>query len=102
MLGAIASDVIGSVYEARNIKTPYFYPLFDPRCRPTDDTYLTVAVADSILHGDELVDKLKEYFRLYPRAGYGGTFTRWALSISRGPYHSYGNGSAMRVSPSGY
>jgi ADP-ribosylglycohydrolase len=104
MLGAIAGDIIGSVYEGarRNIKTPYFYPLFDPHCRPTDDTVLTVAVADSILYDENLVDKLKEYFNRYPRAGYGGNFTRWALSISRGPYGSYGNGSAMRVSPVGH
>jgi len=104
MLGAIAGDVIGSVYEGagRNVKTPYFYPLFDPRCRPTDDTFLTVAVADSILYSEDLIDKLKEYFWLYPRAGYGGNFARWAQSISRGPYRSYGNGSAMRVSPVGY
>ncbi|MBI1918672.1 MAG: ADP-ribosylglycohydrolase family protein [Planctomycetes bacterium] len=104
MLGAIAGDVIGSVYEGtrRNVKTPYFYPLFDPCCRPTDDTVLTVAVADSLLHGDDLTDKLKEYVRLYPRAGYGGNFLRWALSLSRAPYGSYGNGSAMRVSPVGH
>ncbi len=104
MLGAIVGDVIGSVYEGRplEVKTPHFYPLFDPHCRPTDDTYLTVAVADSILHDEDLVDKLKEYFHLYPRAGYGGDFTRWALSIRRSPYGSYGNGSAMRVSPVGH
>lgn len=101
MLGAIAGDVIGSVYEGtrRNVKTPYFQPLFHPACRPTDDSILTIAVADSLLHDSDLVDTLKKYFSLYPYVGYGGSFLRWAGSISRGPYHSYGNGSAMRVSP---
>src|SRR5262249_19338318 len=104
MLGAIAGDVIGSVYEGtrRNVKTPHFFPLFDPACRPTDDTILTIAVADSILSGADLIDTLKEYFFYYPNVGYGGSFLRWARSISRGPYHSYGNGSAMRVSPVGW
>src|SRR5579884_3133418 len=86
MLGAIAGDIIGSVYEGKkewqDIKTPHFYPLFDPHARFTDDTVLTIAVADSILHG--------------------GAFRRWATSASRKPYNSWGNGSAMRVSPVGF
>jgi ADP-ribosylglycohydrolase len=102
MLGAIAGDVIGSVYEASALKTPHFYPLFHPRCRPTDDTVLTVALADSILTGADYVDKLHEYFRLYPRAGYGATFYQWAATGCRRPYNSFGNGSAMRVSPVGF
>jgi ADP-ribosylglycohydrolase len=63
---------------------------------------LTVALADSILSGADYGDKLREYFRAYPRAGYGGNFYRWAVSGSRGAYNSFGNGSAMRVSPVGY
>src|SRR5437588_11719147 len=102
MLGAIAGDIIGSVYEARPIKTPFFYPLFDPEARFTDDTVLSVALADSILTGADYGDKLREYFRLYPGAGYGGSFFRWARSGSRRPYNSFGNGSAMRVSPIGH
>ncbi len=102
MLGAIAGDIIGSVYEAEALKTPHFYPLFHDEAYFTDDTVLTVALADSILHGADYVDKLKEYFRRYPHAGYGGTFYRWALSLSRKPYNSWGNGSAMRVSPVGH
>jgi ADP-ribosylglycohydrolase len=102
MLGAIAGDVIGSVWESAHIKTPHFYPLFSPQCRPTDDSVLTVALADSILSGADFTDKLKEYFRLYPHAGYGGTFYRWAQSLRRSPYNSWGNGSAMRVSPVGW
>src|SRR5207249_1488479 len=92
MLGAIAGDIIGSVYEGKKAwqrdKTPNFEPLFDPRARFTDDTILTVAVADSILHGRDLVDVLKEYARAYPGAGYGREFESWALSDSREPYGS--------------
>jgi ADP-ribosylglycohydrolase len=102
MLGAIAGDIIGSVYEALPIKTPFFYPLFDPSARFTDDTVLTVALADSILTGADYGDKLREYFRAYPGAGYGGNFFKWARSGSRRPYYSFGNGSAMRVSPIGH
>jgi ADP-ribosylglycohydrolase len=102
MLGAIAGDIIGSVYEAVPIKTPYFYPLFDERARFTDDTVLTVAVADAILLGSTYGSKLRAYFRFYPYAGYGGNFTRWAMSGRGSPYNSYGNGSAMRVSPVAY
>src|SRR5262245_19706695 len=102
MLGAIMGDVIGSVYEASPIKTPHFYPLIDPRCRFTDDTVLTVALADSILTGEAYGARMREYFRHSPRAGYGGKLREWAQPPSRGPYHSVGNGSAMRVSPIGH
>jgi ADP-ribosylglycohydrolase len=101
MIGAIAGDIIGSVYEADNIKTVDF-PLFGPGSRFTDDTVLTVAVADSILHGDEYTAKLKEYYWHYPHAGYGWYFHLWASSDSSEPYNSWGNGSAMRVSPVGF
>jgi len=101
MLGAIAGDIVGSVYEGWNIKTTEF-PLFSWNSRFTDDTVLTVAIADSILSGAGYSDKLKEYYHLYPRAGYGGSFHLWAQSKSTEPYNSWGNGSAMRVSPVGY
>jgi len=101
MLGAIAGDVIGSVYEFNNIKTTDF-PLFSRRSRFTDDTVLTVALADSILSGTPYIDKIVEYYNLYPDSGYGGRFKKWAASGNREPYNSYGNGSAMRVSPVGW
>ena len=85
----------------RNIKTTDF-PLFSPGCRFTDDTVLSVALADSILTGEDYVKKLKEYFHYYPNAGYGGFFIYWVLSHNLGPYNSWGNGSAMRVSPIGF
>jgi ADP-ribosylglycohydrolase len=101
MLGAIAGDIIGSIYENRPIKTTRF-PLFHPLCRFTDDTVLTVALSDSILHGMPFVELMKQYYRAYPRAGYGGTFHEWAQSARSDPYNSWGNGSAMRVSPVGF
>lgn len=106
MLGAIAGDIIGSVYEGRKSwameKHPDFKPLFDPHARFTDDTVLSIAVAEGILRGGDLVDLFKDYARSYPGAGYGGTFRRWAASDDREPYNSWGNGSAMRASPVGF
>jgi ADP-ribosylglycohydrolase len=104
MLGAIAGDVIGSVYERIEMKDPAFEPLFDPAARPTDDTVLTCAVAEWVLRGagDDLVDRLHDWFAQFPHAGYGGTFIKWAAHRLREPYYSWGNGSAMRVSPVGF
>ena len=93
MLGAIAGDIIGSVYESRPIKRTDF-PLFHPRCRFTDDMVLTVALADSLMHGAPFVGLLKRYYRVYPHAGYGGSFHQWAQSEDSRPYNSWGNGSA--------
>ena len=101
MLGAIAGDIIGSVHEGRGTKSTDF-PLFWPDCRFTDDTVLTVAVAECILRGRPYVDAFHEYFRAYPNAGYGFRFFEWASSGSREPYNSWGNGSAMRVAPIGH
>lgn len=101
MLGAIAGDVIGSVHEGTGTKTKDF-PLFVERSRFTDDTVLTVAVAERLLRGGQYVDLYHDYASAYPRAGYGGTFIRWAMYRNREPYNSWGNGSAMRVSPIGF
>ncbi len=102
MLGAIAGDMIGSVYEFNNRKTKDF-PLFSDRCFFTDDSVLTVAVADTILQQDQAYAKrFKEYYRRYPNAGYGARFRNWCVSSSLEPYNSWGNGSAMRVSPVGF
>lgn len=101
MLGAIAGDIIGSVYEWNNIKTTDF-PLFSPRSRFTDDTVLTVAVADAILNGKDYALTIREYGRRYPQAGYGGSFAQWLKGDDLLPYNSFGNGSAMRVSPVGF
>lgn len=101
MLGAIAGDVIGSVHEGARTKTKDF-PLFVGSSIFTDDTVLTVAVADCLLHGSSYIDALHKYYHAYPYAGYGGTFKRWAAFRERQPYFSWGNGSAMRVSPVAY
>ncbi|MFO7951850.1 MAG: ADP-ribosylglycohydrolase family protein [Bacillota bacterium] len=101
MIGAIAGDIIGSVYEHFSIKTAYF-ELFHQASRFTDDTVLTVAVADCIMHGKDYARILKEYTRRYPDAGYGENFFQWAFSEGEEPYYSFGNGSAMRVSPVGF
>ncbi len=101
MIGAIAGDIIGSVYERHPIKTKDF-PLFSPRCRFTDDTVLTVAVAKAVLEDRDYLNAVLETGRRHPNAGYGGSFIRWLHSASPEPYNSWGNGSAMRVSPVGF
>ncbi|MDT8442259.1 MAG: ADP-ribosylglycohydrolase family protein [Desulfuromonadales bacterium] len=98
MLGAIAGDVIGSPYEHAPIKTKDF-PLFSRYSTFTDDTVLSLAIADSLLHAIPYTTTLRDYFQRYPNAGYGGSFRRWARSPLPQAYGSYGNGSAMRVSP---
>lgn len=104
MLGAIVGDIVGSIYEHDNIKTKRF-PLFGEDCRYTDDTVMTIATADALLSGgkeDDFIDAYKKWGRMYPGAGYGAQFGRWTRSNDREPYHSWGNGSAMRVSPCGW
>ncbi|MBR6427068.1 MAG: ADP-ribosylglycohydrolase family protein [Clostridia bacterium] len=101
MLGAIVGDIVGSVYEWHNIKTKDF-PLFRDDCFFTDDTVMTIAVAEAIMNGgekDDFIDAMKKYGRMFPYAGYGGRFDGWIFSDDREPYGSFGNGSAMRVSP---
>jgi ADP-ribosylglycohydrolase len=101
MLGAVAGDVIGSVYEHHNVLSKKF-DLFSPDAFFTDDTVLTVALADTLLHGTPYLDNLILYYNRYPGAGFGGYFVRWVNSGDRRPYYSFGNGSAMRVSPVGF
>lgn len=98
MLGAVVGDIIGSVHEFECEKTMDF-PLFVEGSRFTDDTVLTVSVADCLLAGASYVDKLHEYTSAYPDRGYGLRFWRWVEHGSREPYNSWGNGAAMRVSP---
>jgi len=101
MLGAIIGDIVGSVYEWDNIKTKDF-PLFSLKCFFTDDTVMTLAVAEGAMNGgspEDFVAAMKKYGHLYPDAGYGGRFWNWIFSDSADPYNSWGNGSAMRVSP---
>jgi ADP-ribosylglycohydrolase len=101
MIGAIAGDIIGSVYEWHNIKTTDFQCI-DPKSYFTDDSVLTIALADSILSDTPYEILLKDYYRRYPHAGYGGMFHKWALTKESKPYNSFGNGAAMRISPVGF
>ena len=101
MLGAIAGDVIGSVFENNPVKSTSF-PLFSNYSHFTDDSVLTVAIAYSILNQVNYVASLKTFARNFPNAGYGLSFYRWMQSADSQPYNSWGNGSAMRVSPVGF
>ncbi len=106
MLGAIIGDIAGSIYEFNNIKSEDF-PLLEDKCFFTDDTVMTVAVAEALMNGkrDEektaacMVKAMKKYGKIFPNAGYGAKFSAWIVSQDPKPYNSYGNGSAMRVSP---
>jgi ADP-ribosylglycohydrolase len=101
MIGVIAGDVIGSVHEHACTKSTTF-PLFDPLCRFTDDTVLTIATAYAILTGTSYETAYRHFGRRYPNAGYGGTFFQWLQTEQPRPYNSWGNGSAMRVAPVGF
>ena len=101
LCGAIAGDIIGSVYEFAGHKKIDF-PLFRDISAFTDDTIMTVANADWLLTGDSLPAIMKNYGNHYPNAGWGGMFMRWLRENDSQPYHSFGNGSAMRVSPVGW
>ena len=101
MLGSIAGDIIGSVYEWDRIKTTEF-PLFQDKCDYTDDSVLTIATAYSILNNTSYAQAYKDFSRKYPGRGYGGRFQGWIMSETLEPYNSWGNGSAMRVSPVGF
>jgi ADP-ribosylglycohydrolase len=101
MIGAIVGDIVGSVYEWSNIKTKNF-PLFGEDNFFTDDTVMTVAVAEALINGgkaNDFVVAMKKFGKLYPDADYGGNFGKWLLDDDCESYFSYGNGSAMRVSP---
>jgi ADP-ribosylglycohydrolase len=101
MLGAIAGDMIGSAHERNPVKTVEF-ELFTKYSRWTDDTVLTVATAEAILRGRDFASSYRAYYRRYPNAGYGAMFRAWGASDDMGAYGSFGNGSAMRVSPVGW
>ena len=120
MLGAIIGDIVGSIYEWHNIKTKDF-PLFKDCCFFTDDSLMTLGVAEALMQGELItceeegtsyssifvppnvyVECFKKWVKLYPNSGYGLNFNSWLYSSYNRPYNSWGNGSAMRVSPCGW
>lgn len=100
MLGAIVGDIAGSKYEFNNT-FDYDFEMFGEGCDFTDDTICTVAIADAILNGRSYQKSLLDWCRRYPspKGAYGGRFAGWIRSLDPQPYNSFGNGSAMRVSP---
>lgn len=101
MIGAIAGDIIGSVFEHDPIKTKDF-PLFSEHSRFTDDSVLTIAVADALLKDRDYGSSLRTIGLKNPNAGYGKQFMTWLAFDGHPPYNSWGNGSAMRVAPIGW
>ncbi len=103
MIGAIIGDVVGSPYEGKKMDLfDYNFPLFNDRSTFTDDTILTIATAKAILEDISYEKVYLDLGRKYRRKGYGSSFQAWLCSHDPKPYDSWGNGSAMRVSPIGY
>ena len=104
MLGAIIGDICGSIYEFDNRKTdkPETIELANPACFYTDDTVLTVAVAQAAFGDGDYEKAILTWARAYPKESYGHNFRQWFQGEYQQPYNSYGNGSAMRVSPVGW
>lgn len=100
VIGAICGDIIGSWYEFCPTKSRDF-ELFAGRSKRTDDTICSIAIADALLNGNRFTDKLIHWCRKYPGVDYGGRFQWWFMQTDPQPYNSWGNGSAMRVSPVG-
>lgn len=109
IIGAVCGDIIGSTYEfvrpTDGSKIPYDFDMITDKIRPTDDSVCTFAVADWLLHtdrsNDSLIDKFHYWCNKY-NFGFASMFKKWIETKSREPYNSFGNGSAMRVSPIGW
>src|SRR6056297_3205406 len=101
ILGAITGDIIGSVYEWNNTKTKNF-ELFTKESTFTDDSVMTIATMDCIMNNHNYTTTYQQYGQQYPDRGYGGNFSSWIYLTHPQPYNSWGNGSAMRVSPVGW
>ena len=111
MIGAILGDMIGAPYEFDMGNKTKDFPLFSRRSEFTDDSVMTIAVAEALMEtmgktDDEiraaLAASMQKWGSIYPYAGYGGMFSRWLRSSHPEPYGSFGNGSAMRVSSAGW
>ena len=102
VIGAICGDILGSYYEFRHRTKDLGMQLCVEKDRFTDDTVCTMAVADSLLNDKPFDTTMREWCRRHIERGYGGYFMRWIVSDDMGPYNSWGNGSAMRVSAAGH
>ena len=110
LFGAMIGDIAGSRFEFHSIKRKKGYDLLSGECRSTDDSAMTIAVAEAVMRsagegvdlGRATVEEMQRFGRLFPDAGYGGRFYRWIHDPQPRPYNSWGNGSAMRVSACGY
>ena len=112
MYGAIIGDIIGSRFEFDRGSKSREFSLFTKACEFTDDTVMTAAVAEALLDAgrdadgktvkSNLIRSMKKWGQKYPHAGYGARFINWVLTDDPEPYGSFGNGSAMRVSPAGW
>jgi ADP-ribosylglycohydrolase len=102
MLGAITGDIIGSRYEFNNFRSTQFTLFDEKECFFTDDSILTIALADAILHDKNYADIMRSYYLRYPDVGYGASFREWACTANAPAYNSWGNGAAMRISSVGY
>jgi ADP-ribosylglycohydrolase len=103
MIGAIVGDYAGSIYEFNNTND-YDFPMITSSSSITDDSIMTIAIMDAILQGKAYGERLRYWGNKYPnpKGGYGGSFAGWLRSDTPKPYNSFGNGSAMRVSPVGW
>ena len=101
MIGAVIGDIIGSRFEFNNHRSEDF-TLFTEKSKVTDDTILTIATADCLLHNKEYAKTYQLYAQKYPNGNYGGMFSKWMYTSEPKPYGSFGNGSGMRVSPIGW
>ena len=101
MIGAVIGDIIGSRFEFNNHRSEDF-TLFTEKSKVTDDTILTIATADCLLHNKEYANTYQLYAQKYPNGNYGGMFSKWMYTSEPKPYGSFGNGSGMRVSPIGW
>ena len=102
MIGSIIGDIVGSTYEFHNTKK-YDFIAFNEKSIYTDDSIMSIATAESLLYNKPFKNKYLEWGRKFPDSGYGGNFRKWLLyTPDPQPYNSWGNGSAMRISPVGF
>ena len=102
MIGSIIGDILGSRFEMKRPPLSKSFDFFSKRTCFTDDTVLTLATAYALMNEIPYADAYLEFYNRYPNSGYGSAFKKWALAGGKEPYVSYGNGSAMRVSPVAY